>query len=102
MNVRRCKFFRMDRPTGNPVNWDMAEDGWFMGIFQDGESPVAIVESFHGPMYKTFVENVCFQRTQIDVLMEVILEEAERTTVKTKWPEMQKFIREQFTKYAFM
>ncbi len=102
MNIRRCKFFPMEANPRKPYDWELAEDGWFIGIFQDGESPVAVVEGFNGHLHRTFVEYVQFPRTRIDVLLEVILEEAQRNTAKSKWPEMEKFIKDQFIKYAFL
>lgn len=101
-NIRRCKYFLMNDEIGSEPLWETAREGWFMGLYQSGDNPIAIVESYTGQLHETFPTHIKFERTDLDVLLDRILDEAERTCAKSKWPELEKFIKDMFTKYAFI
>jgi hypothetical protein len=89
-----------DEPV-HPPDFAAARDGWLLGLFQSGDSPVAIVEAFNGEIHQTFTEYVRFQRSEIDILMERVLEETKERVAKSRWPETEKTIKELFIKHAF-
>jgi len=74
-NIRRCKYFLMTDEPGDEMIFDSARQGWFMGIYQNGDRAVAYVEAYTGEIHETFPEYIRLEKTDLDVLLDRILDE---------------------------